>query len=72
MEHHEIAQTHTSALEVLPPSTVRRLLGDISAATEWRMRQRDDFPRPVRLSPGRIGYRRCDVEAFIAARLGGR
>jgi predicted DNA-binding transcriptional regulator AlpA len=27
-----------------------------------------DFPQKVQLSPGRVGYRKCDIEAWLVAR----
>ena len=40
----------------------------LSRVTLWRMALRGDFPTPVRLSPGRVGYLASDVDAWIAAR----
>jgi hypothetical protein len=58
---------------VLPETEVRQILG-LSRITLHRMRQRDDcggLPY-VRLSPGRLGYLRRDVRAFIVARRVGK
>ena len=54
---------------VLTEAEVRQQLR-LSKITLLRMRQRDDrggLPF-VQLSPGRIGYLRADVTAFLAAR----
>lgn len=56
-------------LEVLRPRDVSRLLG-ISETTIWRMRGRNGFPAPIRLSPGRVGYLRSSIAAWVAARAG--
>ena len=48
------------------PHLIARL--GLSGTTIWRMRRRGEFPQPVRLSPGCIGWRERDVEAWIAQR----
>lgn len=48
--------------------TVRARVGNPSKATNWRMRKRGDFPEPVRISPGRIGWYEDDIDAWIASR----
>lgn len=63
--------TATTANEavVLTEREVRQLLR-LSKITLLRMRQRDDrggLPF-VQLSPGCIGYLKCDVRAFLEAR----
>lgn len=40
----------------------------LSGATIWRLRQRGQFPDPVQLSPGRMGWRRRDVARWLAER----
>jgi hypothetical protein len=54
---------------VLTAADTARLLG-VSKFTLLRMRQREDCDGLpfVQLSPGRIGYLRSDVRAYIAAR----
>jgi predicted DNA-binding transcriptional regulator AlpA len=54
--------------DVLSPRHVREKL-DLSATTIWRMERAGTFPRAIRLSPGRCGYLRRDIEAWIAARI---
>jgi prophage regulatory protein len=39
-----------------------------SDTTLWRMERRGEFPRCVRISPGRVGYLESEVEAWIAKR----
>jgi prophage regulatory protein len=40
----------------------------LSRTTLWRLIRAGSFPTPVRLSPGRVGWRAEDVEAFIRSR----
>ena len=40
----------------------------LSAATIWRLRQRRDFPEPIPLSPGRVGWRETDIAAWLDRR----
>jgi predicted DNA-binding transcriptional regulator AlpA len=49
------------------PRTVDRRLGWCST-TRWRLAKAGQFPAAIRLSPGRIGYRRSDIDAWLAAR----
>lgn len=50
-----------SPVEVMSTTTLSR-------TTLWRLTKRRDFPAPVQLSPGRIGWRRSMVESWLAAR----
>lgn len=54
--------------DLLSPRETARMLGNISDTTLWRMRQRGEFPEPVRISPGRKGYRVADIAAWLDAR----
>lgn len=40
----------------------------LSRTTAWRLHRRDEFPRPYPISPGRVGYLECEVEAWKAWR----
>jgi predicted DNA-binding transcriptional regulator AlpA len=53
---------------IVSPRETRGLLADISEATLWRMVERGDLPRPISISPGRKGFRRRDILAFIERR----
>jgi len=44
-------------------------LTTLSNTTLWREIGRGHFPKPVRISPGRIGFARPAVEAWIEAVL---
>ena len=50
-----------------PKRTVERTT--LSRTTLWRMVRRGDFPAPVRLSQGRVGFPADSVEAWIRARV---
>lgn len=53
-------------------SAVQARAGNISKATEWRMRRRGQFPEPVRVSPGRVAWFEDEIDAWIASRSSGR
>jgi predicted DNA-binding transcriptional regulator AlpA len=57
----------------LPWREVARTTG-LSRTTAWRLQKRDDFPAPYAISPGRVGYREQEVEAWRVSRdhRGGR
>lgn len=40
----------------------------LSKATVQRLINRGDFPRPLRLSPGAVGWRKSTLDAWLAAR----
>lgn len=55
-----------------PPAVLRKravctLLG-VSLAHLDRLRQRGDFPAAIRLGEQAIGFRRSDIDAWLAAR----
>jgi len=39
----------------------------VSKSTWYRGIKRGHYPRPLRLSPRRVGWRRCDIESLMAA-----
>lgn len=53
----------------LKPSAVARLTG-LSRTTLWRMSRTGDFPKPIPLSKGRVGYSADSVNAWVAEKLG--
>ena len=67
-----IAPDTKPSLDVLSPRELREALANVSTTTIWRMRQRGEFPEPIRLSPGRVGYRRVEVEKWLADRTRAR
>jgi predicted DNA-binding transcriptional regulator AlpA len=40
----------------------------LSRTTAWRLQQRDDFPAPYAISPGRVAYREQELEAWRVSR----
>ena len=44
----------------------------LSRTTLWRLRRNGAFPPPIQLSPGLIGWRRGDIEAWYEERRLGR
>jgi predicted DNA-binding transcriptional regulator AlpA len=52
---------------IIRPRALADRLG-LSLATLWRLRRRGDLPEPIRLSPGCVGWRTSDIEAWLAAR----
>ena len=40
----------------------------LSRTTAWRLQKRDEFPAPYAISPGRVGYREDEVEAWRVSR----
>ena len=55
---------------LLPWDRVQDITG-LSRTTAWRMQQRGDFPRPVPISPGRVGWSETELTAWKAARKAG-
>jgi len=51
----------------LPWKEVARATG-LSRTTAWRLQKRDEFPAPYVISPGRVGYREDEVEAWRVSR----
>ena len=49
------------------PKPLAKRLG-VSTVTLWRMRQRHEFPEPVQISRGAIGWRESDVQAWLDAK----
>ncbi len=41
----------------------------ISQPTLWRMENRGEFPRPVRISKNRVAYNEEEVDAWIQSRI---
>lgn len=56
---------------LLPWGRVRDIAG-ISRSTAWRMQQTGDFPAPVAVSPGRVGWWESELTAWKGARMTAR
>ena len=48
--------------EIIAPRHVRLVVG-LAPVTIWRLRRAGEFPEPIRLSKGRVGWRRSALEA---------
>jgi predicted DNA-binding transcriptional regulator AlpA len=48
----------------------RQLFGGLSRTTVWRMVRAGALPKPIHLSPGRIGWRHSDIANWQAERSG--
>lgn len=53
--------------EVLSRRMTCKLVG-LSTATIWRLECKSKFPRRIKLSEGRVGYLRQDVEEWLSSR----
>lgn len=51
----------------LPWKEVARATG-LSRTTAWRLQKCSEFPAPYAISPGRVGYREDEVEAWRVSR----
>ena len=40
----------------------------LSITTLWRLRKRGELPEPLQLSPGRVGWRRSVIDAWLERR----
>jgi prophage regulatory protein len=55
--------------KILRPKQLPEITG-ISLATIWRLRKRNDFPTPLRLSPKAVGWDQRDIQQWIEDRRG--
>lgn len=62
-----VGATQHDSLEMMRPREVSKQT-TLSLATIWRMRKRGEFPEPIRLSPGRVGWKKNVIAAFLAER----
>jgi prophage regulatory protein len=60
--------THaTTTVAIVDEAKVHELTS-LSRTTRWRMERRGEFPKRVRLSAGRVGWRQADIEEWIRSR----
>lgn len=45
-------------------------LGGISLVTLWRLSQTEGFPRKIKLSTRAVGYRKSELDTWLATRQG--
>src|SRR2546426_3557030 len=60
-------QTALPGICILGERQVRELT-NLSRTTRWRMERRGEFPKRVRLSPGRVGWRQDEIRDWIDSR----
>jgi prophage regulatory protein len=53
--------------QILRPREVAERLG-LSVTTVWRLRKRGELPPPIRVSPGAVGWRADEIDAWLGAR----
>jgi len=51
---------------LLPIKTVSSLTS-LSKSTIYRLAKEGEFPRPVRISRMRVGWRKADIDSFLAS-----
>lgn len=58
----------TDTLLSFPRTSAR--LGGLSRTTLWRLTtdDRSGFPKPIRISAGRVAWRASEIEAYISSR----
>lgn len=54
-------------LELIRPRDVRAVVG-LSRSRVYELVQAGQFPKPIRLSERAVGWRRADLDAWLAAR----
>lgn len=57
---------------LLPFKAVSHEAGNVSRPTLWRMWRKGDFPKPISISPGRVGWLKSEVDAWKASRAAAR
>lgn len=58
------------ARSVLVAAKHLQLVVGFSYVTAWRRRKQGLFPAPIRISVGRVAWRRSDLEEWLAAQAG--
>ena len=61
----------------LPKTLIHRKKGvveltGLSATTLWRMTRRGEFPKPIRLTSGAVGWLDSDISTWLAERVASR
>ncbi len=55
---------------LLPPPIVADRTS-LSRTTLWRLVRRGEFPKPVRVSPGRVAWSESAINGWIASKMEG-
>jgi len=58
----------TTSENILRTKAAAEYLGGISLVTLWRLSQSDGFPRKIKLSTRAVGYRKSDLDIWLATR----
>ena len=61
----------TAVEQIYPWKQAQPLFGGISRTTAWRMVRAGQLPKPVHISPNRVGWPHSAVAAWQAERVGG-
>ena len=64
----ELAYRLAGALQRARQDVVMASVGRLADAKRWVSDNDNDFPKPVKLSPRRIGWRKKDVVAWLEQR----
>lgn len=67
MRSHPTADLPTEPQDRLLPWHAVRAITGISRTTAWRLQNAGEFPRPVVISRGRVGWRESEIAAWRAA-----
>lgn len=62
----------TQSDPLLPFKVVSREAGNVSRPTLWRMWRKGHFPKPISISPGRVGWLKSEIDAWKASRVASR
>jgi prophage regulatory protein len=54
--------------QIIRPRNLPTITG-LSRTSIWRLERAGDFPKRIRLSAGAVGYRRAEVDAWLASRV---
>ena len=64
------AKKQTVASEIYRPADTCAHMS-ICRTTLWRLERTDpDFPKKIRFSPRCVGWRKCDLDAYLAKKAG--
>ena len=53
---------------ILDFAKVQREVGNPSRSTLWREWSKDKFPKPIQISPGRVGWLKSEIDDWKAVR----
>ena len=59
----------TASDPILDFEEVRREAGNQSRSTIWRQCRRGDFPKPIPISPGRVGWLKSEIDEWKQKRM---